>query len=115
MDCFRFTCPFRVNESSSMNRCECVACPNRTTDHAVFATNSTNPDSKVKTFMYGQFPSDPDQPKLTVCYRDEGGVVVVVADRDGVTLCDGLAYFSDTDGREYKIPMTRLCSIIPCL
>lgn len=29
MDCFNHSCPFRVNESSSLNRCECIACPNR--------------------------------------------------------------------------------------
>lgn len=29
MDCFNHSCPFRVNETSSWNRCECTACPNR--------------------------------------------------------------------------------------
>lgn len=29
MDCFNHSCPFRVNETSNANRCECVACPNR--------------------------------------------------------------------------------------
>lgn len=113
MDCFRFTCPFRVNESSNMNRCECVACPNRATDHAVFVTNSTNPDSKVKTFMYGQFPSDSDQLRVNVCYRDEGGVVIVEVDRDGVSFCDGLAYFNGTDGKGHRVLIEHLCSIVP--
>ena len=29
MDCFNHSCPFRVNETSNANRCECVACQNR--------------------------------------------------------------------------------------
>lgn len=28
MDCYN-SCPFRVNETSNPNRCECTACPNR--------------------------------------------------------------------------------------
>lgn len=27
-DCYNHICPFRVNETSNYNRCECVACPN---------------------------------------------------------------------------------------
>lgn len=29
MDCYNHSCPFRVNESSSLYRCEYIACPNR--------------------------------------------------------------------------------------
>ncbi len=29
MDCFNHNCPFRSNTTSSFNRCECIACPNR--------------------------------------------------------------------------------------
>ena len=29
MDCFNHSCPFRVNETSNANRCERVACQNR--------------------------------------------------------------------------------------
>lgn len=29
MDCFNHSCPFRVNETSNANRCECAACQNR--------------------------------------------------------------------------------------
>ena len=28
-DCFNYSCPFRVNETSNVNKCECLACPNR--------------------------------------------------------------------------------------
>ena len=30
MDCFNHSCPFRVNETSNANRCECIACPRLT-------------------------------------------------------------------------------------
>jgi len=39
MECYASNCPFRVNESSSLHRCECVACPNRTTAVILRATN----------------------------------------------------------------------------
>ena len=29
MDCFNHSCPFRSNETSNAQRCECLACPNR--------------------------------------------------------------------------------------
>lgn len=28
-DCYNHSCLFRVNDTSSANRCECTACPNR--------------------------------------------------------------------------------------
>lgn len=113
MDCFRFTCPFRVNESTSMNRCECVACPNRTSDHTQFATNAIMPESDVKAHVYGQFTRDHWGPRLNVCYRDEGGAVIVEVDRDGVSFCDGLAYFDGTDGKGHRVLIEHLCSIVP--
>ena len=29
MDCFNYSCPFRQSTTSSLNRCECIACQNR--------------------------------------------------------------------------------------
>lgn len=42
-DCFNHGCPFRVNETSSVNRCECYACPNRTLLGNVYSDNKTIP------------------------------------------------------------------------
>lgn len=41
MECYASNCPFRVNESSGQHVCECVACPNRTTETIVFASTHT--------------------------------------------------------------------------
>lgn len=41
MDCFNHLCPFRVNETSNANRCECVACQNRSTNDFIIASNRT--------------------------------------------------------------------------
>lgn len=41
MDCFNHDCPFRVNEASSCNRCDCVACPNRSTIPYSICSNRT--------------------------------------------------------------------------
>ena len=41
MDCFNRSCPFRVNETSSLNRCECVACQNRDSGIYTITWNKT--------------------------------------------------------------------------
>lgn len=41
MDCFNHSCPFRVNETSNANRCECVACQNRNNSDFIIASNRT--------------------------------------------------------------------------
>ena len=41
MDCFNHLCPFRVNETSNANRCECVACQNRNNSGFIIASNRT--------------------------------------------------------------------------
>ena len=48
MDCFNHSCPFRVNETSSCNRCECVACPNRCHDSFTFTSNRTLSDKEIQ-------------------------------------------------------------------
>lgn len=35
-DCFNHSCPFRVNEFSNDNGCECLACPNRCSGEGFF-------------------------------------------------------------------------------
>ena len=39
MDCFNHSCPFRVNETSNTNRCECVACQNRSSNDFIITSN----------------------------------------------------------------------------
>ena len=41
MDCFNHSCPFRVNETSNANRCECVACQNRSNSDFIITSNQT--------------------------------------------------------------------------
>ena len=42
MDCFNYSCPFRVNETSNANICECVACQNRSNnDFIIISSNRT--------------------------------------------------------------------------
>ena len=41
MDCFNRSCPFRVNETSNANRCECVACQNRSNNDFIITSNRT--------------------------------------------------------------------------
>ena len=41
MDCFNHSYPFRVNETSNANRCECVACQNRSNIDFVITSNRT--------------------------------------------------------------------------
>ena len=41
MDCFNHSCPFRVNETSNANRCECIACPNRSSSDFIVTSNRT--------------------------------------------------------------------------
>ena len=41
MDCYNHSCPFRVNETSNANRCECIACPNRSNNDFISTRNRT--------------------------------------------------------------------------
>ena len=41
MDCFNHSCPFRVNETSNANHCECVACQNRSNNDFIIISNRT--------------------------------------------------------------------------
>lgn len=47
MDGFNHSCPFRVNETSNANRCECVACPNRSNSDFIIISNRTLTDNKL--------------------------------------------------------------------
>ena len=41
MDCFNYSCPFRVNESSNIYRCECTVCQNRADGSYFITSNKT--------------------------------------------------------------------------
>ena len=40
-DCYQENCPWRKNETSSLWRCEYVACPNRDDGTTYYTTNHT--------------------------------------------------------------------------
>ena len=49
---------------------------------------------------------------MKISYRDELGIIVVNVDNtNGIMFLDGHAYFTDTDGRDYKIPVSALVMI----
>ena len=52
MDCFNYLCPFRGNATSSLNRCECVACPNRCPKEMTYSTS----DHTVQDEAYREHP-----------------------------------------------------------
>ena len=47
MDCFNHSFPFRVNETSNANRCECVACQNRSNRDFIITSNRTLTDDEL--------------------------------------------------------------------
>lgn len=47
-DCYNHSCPFRVNDTSNANRCECTACPNRCTGDFSIAWNRTLTDEELE-------------------------------------------------------------------
>lgn len=52
-DCYNHSCPFRVNDTSSTNRCECTACPNRYTGD-FFSYNRTLTDEELEEIRRDQ-------------------------------------------------------------
>lgn len=47
MDCFNHSCPFRSNETSNVQRCECLACPNRCGRSALISSDRTLTDDEL--------------------------------------------------------------------
>ena len=47
MGCFNHSCPFRVNETSNTNRCECVACQNRSSNDFIITSNRILTDDEL--------------------------------------------------------------------
>ena len=48
---------------------------------------------------------------MTIIYRDEIGAVMRTVDKNGVSFCDGFAYFTDTDGNDYCVSMYEILAI----
>ncbi len=48
MDCFNNGCPFRVNDTSNANRCECTACPNKCTNDVIIVSDHTLSETERK-------------------------------------------------------------------
>ena len=59
MDCFNHSCPFRVNETSNANRCECVACHNRSNSDFTITSNRTLTDDELAK-LYARRSGDED-------------------------------------------------------
>ena len=50
--------------------------------------------------------------QMTITFSDNLGMIDVTVDDSGIT-CDGyFVFFTDTNGRDYKIPFTNVFSII---
>ena len=49
---------------------------------------------------------------MKISYRDSLGLVVVEVDRtNGIAFLGGHAYFTDTNGRDYKVPVNDIVMI----
>lgn len=48
MDCFNHDCPFRTNETSNYNRCECIGCPNRCGNDMLIISDHTSIEYHIK-------------------------------------------------------------------
>ena len=51
---------------------------------------------------------------MQICYRDDIGLVVVEIDMDataGVGFDGRYAYFTDTEGRDYRVPVDQIVLI----
>lgn len=54
-DCFNRSCPFRINETSGLNRCECTACPNRCNGETLIVSTHTLTENELKEFIKREF------------------------------------------------------------
>lgn len=71
MDCYNHSCPFRVNETSNANRCECVACHNRSNSDFTITSNRTLTDYEL-SLLTALRSEDEDYWKLMLGGADNG-------------------------------------------
>ena len=50
---------------------------------------------------------------MLIMFSDSLGVVTVEVDSEGVNFCDGFAYFSDENEKEYKIKIENIKGCFP--
>lgn len=48
---------------------------------------------------------------MYIVFSDEGGLVLAQLDEYGVSFCDGRAYFSTEDGKEYRVDISAIREI----
>lgn len=48
-DCFNNSCPFRVNETSNVNRCDSISYPNRCNNNFTIYSNRTLTNDELAT------------------------------------------------------------------
>lgn len=49
---------------------------------------------------------------MTIAFCDEIDIITVLVDSTGVNFLDGMALFSDIDGKDYEVPVINLISIV---
>ena len=69
MDCFNYSCPFRVNETSNTNRCECVACQNRSSNDFIITSNRilTDDELAMLTALRSEYTPTVDAEEVVRC------------------------------------------------
>lgn len=73
MDCFNHNCPIRNNTTSSPNRCECVACPNRWEEAYTFYVSNRISTTDVAPVIHGRWIYEGDF-DVWLCSRCGKGV-----------------------------------------
>ena len=48
---------------------------------------------------------------MTIIFRDEFGYLTIRVNDDGISFCDGYAYFTGTDCQDYQVPVQHLVNI----
>ena len=49
---------------------------------------------------------------MQIVHKDDIGLLVTDVDNDGIDFLEGVAYFSDEDGREYQVLIQNIVRIV---